>query len=52
VADQDGRDAPLIWYIDAGIILFACFRLARCVWILTKLIDAFAPPLDPSDLDD
>jgi hypothetical protein len=45
IADQEGREMSLLWYTGAAIVLLTCLRLARCIWLLTLLIDAFAPPL-------
>lgn len=43
--DRDGCDCPLLWYLGVFIVAFVCLRLVRCVWILQKLIHAFAPPI-------
>ncbi len=51
---ENGQDLqqPWVWYPLFGVVLIACFRLARCVWALNALIHLIAPAITKSDREE
>ena len=52
IFDRDGSSKSIIWYFLLFFVLLASVRVYRCVWLLEKLIDMVAGPIEPEETVD